>query len=810
MKVGIVHSDLQRIVFAGLLCSVSAAGAQSPQLEEIIVTAQKREESVQDVPMSIQVTSGEYIAEQGIKNMWDFGERVPGLNIAIGGGADYLYLRGVGSPGNSTFEQSVGIFMDGVYRGRSRFTRANFLDIERVEVLKGPQSTFFGNNTIGGALSVVTKKPGDEFEGYINGLYAPGHEERNIEAAATVPVSDTLSLRGAVRYYDFGGYVTNTTLDRKEPDIEEIFGRISARWRPTDNFDATLRVDAGDSETEGPWFFEMTDCPPEAPYGLFFPFTTIPTNCGVQSLSGIPYEDDFNLERVSDMDEYGKADFFETALTMNWEVGEHTLTSVTGYWTYDYEHLYDLDATSVPSPFVAGASLNAVTQLDTSDQVSQELRIASPTGGRFEYLGGVYYQHATIDYDNSTGFFHLPWGLAPGFGLIVPFVPAISDPVQITPGDAVTRIFAGDQEEDTWSVFLSGTWNITDRARLNAGLRYTNVSKDSNKRNNYGTADVNADPRTFVRYDPARENFVALVTSLTGSADVLDIDLDMDFDDWLPSASVEYDVTDGVMVYASYTDGFKSGGLDFDGTGRVPYEEETVDAWEIGMKGSFLDGALTTNVAFFLSKYDGLQNNAIIPGAGLDFIITNVASATSKGIELEFDWAMHEHFRLYGGVTLLDSEYDDFKCGDLTIFEATFAPPAQPPAGTCPTLTLVKDLSGGETSRSPDYSGILTGQFHYPVMNGYMLTIEPSVYFTDEYSTVTDLDPRSYQGAFYKVDLRVAINSPDESWYIAMVAKNLNDELTTLWRVDYPAAPGSYLDLGARPRSFAVQAGYRW
>jgi iron complex outermembrane recepter protein len=790
--------------------SLMSPSAFAQQLEEIIVTAQKREESVQDVPMAIHVTTGEHLVEQGVKNLWDFGERIPGLNIAVGGGADYLYLRGVGSPGNSTFEQSVGMFMDGVYRGRSRFTRANFVDVERIEVLKGPQSTFFGNNTIGGALSIVTRKPGDELEGYINGLYAPDHEEKSIEAAATVPVSDTLSLRGAVRYYDFGGYVTNAALDREEPNIEEMFGRITAQWVPNDDFDATLRVDAGESDTAGPWFFEMTECPPEAPFDVLFPFTTIPTNCGLQIFSGQPFEDEFNLQGISDLDEYSEADFVEVAATLNWRAGDLTVTSVTGYWTYDYEHLYDLDDTSVASPFVVGANLNPVLQLDSSDQVSQEIRIASPTGGRFEYLAGAYYHHATIDYDNSTGFFHLPWGLAPGFGLVVPFDPAISDPVQITPGDTVTRVFAGDQEEDTWSVFVSGTWRITDRARLNAGIRYTDVSKDAHKRNNYGTANVVADPRTFARYDPANEDFVALVTSLTGTAEILDLELDMDFDDWLPSVSVEYDVADNAMLYASYTDGFKAGGLDFDGTGRIPYEEETVDAFEVGLKSNLLNGALTFNAAVFYAEYEGLQNNAIIPGAGLDFIITNVASATSQGVELEADWAINEHFRLFGGVTFLDSKYDDFPCGDLTIFEATFAPPPQPPPGTCPTLTLVKDLSGRKTSRSPDYSGVITGQLSYSVWNGYMLTAEASVFFTDEYTTVTDLDPRSFQESFYKVDLRVALNSPDDRWYVAMVGKNLNDELTTLWRVDFPAAPGSYLDMGARPRSLALQAGYRW
>ena len=181
--------------------------AQGNVLEEVVVTAQKREQSLQDVPISVAVTSGESIEKQNLTDLGELAAQTPNIIITDAPGSDQLYIRGVGSSINGGFEQSVGTFIDGIYHGRSRYSRGVLFDVERVELLRGPQSTYFGNNAIAGALSVISRKPGHELDGYVNVLFEPDDGERSVEFALGGPVTDTFGVRVATKIYGMSGFV---------------------------------------------------------------------------------------------------------------------------------------------------------------------------------------------------------------------------------------------------------------------------------------------------------------------------------------------------------------------------------------------------------------------------------------------------------------------------------------------------------------------------------------------------------------------------------------------------------------------------
>jgi outer membrane receptor protein involved in Fe transport len=213
---------------------------ESRSLEEVVVTAQKREQSLQDVPISILVTTGEALEKQNLARLEDLTQQMPNVHVSRGTIADQLTIRGVGSGLNGGFEQSVGTYVDGVYHGRGHASQSSFVDVERLEVLRGPQSIYFGNNAIGGAFSVATRKPGDSWETQTKASYETEARESTIEVGTGGPVSDTLGLRVAARYSDMDGFLKNAGTGQRNPGIEDKFVRATLMWEPGDLWKTTL------------------------------------------------------------------------------------------------------------------------------------------------------------------------------------------------------------------------------------------------------------------------------------------------------------------------------------------------------------------------------------------------------------------------------------------------------------------------------------------------------------------------------------------------------------------------------------------
>lgn len=511
-------------------------------------------------------------------------------------------------------------------------------------------------NTVAGALNITTTRPGRGSDGYASLSYLPAFDEWNIEAATTLRPSDSFGVRLAGRFNKSDGYIQNSFTRKDEPRSRDIFGRVTLLWEPSADFDATLRIEGGSSRQNGSVPAELVNCPPPAPF-------TPAAGCAL-SIGKPRFEDklDYRLQRDPT---FTRTDFGEAALTMNLRLADHTLTSVTGYTGYNFTNVFDLDGTAAASPFVPGATLFQADQKEHYRQFSQELRLSSPTGGTFEYMLGAYYQHDTVDWRNTLGMNFIPFA----------FIPPLSG--RVLPGQAVGQNFFNDQRTEVISAFVSGTLHLGPRTRLNAGLRFTDVNKSVHKGEQTGL--TNAALGTALPYLDSFAKFADPVTSAI-VAGVLGINL---FDarigkhnhDWMPSISLQHDLADDIMAYASYANGFKAGGFSFathtlggdanrDGTvstselyDPIVFEPEYVDAFEAGIKAQWLDRRLTTNLAVFYNDYANLQKSLLVAGTSLTFVVGNAAQAVSKGAELEIDWRVNDRLRLGTSVSYLISRY---------------------------------------------------------------------------------------------------------------------------------------------------------
>ncbi len=453
------------------------ASSQGPMLEEIIVTATKRAEGLQDVPISMSVMSGEKIEQQGITELEDLAVFLPNVHIAEGGTGTQLFIRGIGSGINFGFEQSVGTFVDGVYFGRGRNARAAFLDLERVEVLKGSQSTLFGKNTIAGAINITTAKPGDEFEGYVQGSYETEIDGIGFTGVVSGPLSDTVRGRLVAKVYEDDGYVKNTFSSEDGPAEENRVFRGTLVWDVTDNLTLTAKAEHGEFNVDGRQ--DLISIASDFALSQYRNPTVGDPN----------FQPAFNYEKSSNNIEGPgargpqfddtEADIFQ--ITADYQLGEYSLRSITAYTEYEYINYQDADYG--PLQFLAAQ------RIEEHKQFSQELLLSSPVGGTFEYLAGIYYQDNEL-LDNEildVLFSNVPVLAAQGLG-----------------GFDGTGNGRFEQETQTWSAFTQLTWNISDSFRATLGLRYSDDHKEMTKTNAIGplfNTDAIADPTLCFVYE---------------------------------------------------------------------------------------------------------------------------------------------------------------------------------------------------------------------------------------------------------------------------------------------------------------------
>lgn len=776
MTKSLKNRQFKRTILATAVMIAGGVGtAQAYELEEVVITAQKREQSLQDVPISVVAVSGDEISAKGHGELGDITAALPNVTVNESALGDVLFVRGIGSGANIGFEQSVATFIDGVYFGRGLQSRNAFLDIERVEVLRGPQVAFFGNSAIGGALNIATRNPGDEFGGEFTLAYEDGTDKVTSELKAGGPLTDTLGARVALRYLDQDGWQTNTTIDEKEPQEERFAGRVTFDWNPSDTFNANLKLHAEKSDTFGR-ALQAVGCPPpnpaQAPSTYCLIYGSLPQadfdfddkRFGPGPGGPFPTDKDFNnLESKS------------AITTLNWDLGEYTLTSVTSY--SEYEDHRSQSGASIAGPFLGTLLYNFEHVQEDFQQYSQELRITSPTNDRFEWMVGAYYQDIELDVTND-----------------------------FAAGPTATRLSNHLQKDESWSVFGSATWYISTALRATLSLRYTEVEKEVTRTQIIAQNAGNHDLSAAVPMDPTHPLFNTIRFGFGWVDGVLETD--RSDDDLNPSINIQYDLNDSVMIYASFAQGFKAGGFDEqNGTldpDTLSFEPEEVDSYEIGLKSSWFDRSMQLNAAIFRNEYDNLQVSTF--DGVINFLVTNAASSVAQGLELDLLWQMSDSFRLSFQGAYLDVYYDERLNGQCTSPQSVGAAPGCDFSGPAPA----QDLTDKSLPWAPEFAGNITLEHSFAFKNGYELVSTAQLVYEDDFETADDNDPFLKQDAYTKTNLTFKLTDPNETWDLSLIGKNIFDKRTSHQGNDLPLTAGSYFKMLDKPRTVALQGRIRF
>jgi len=452
------------------------------------------------------------------------------------------------------------------------------------------------------------------------------------------------------------------------------------------------------------------------------------------------------------------------------------------------------------------------------NQFSQELRITSPGGEFFDYVAGIYYEESDLEFDRRVTIDTNMDGLTPALLGVDNLL------LLLTGGaygaDQIARNHYYQLDSDSWAVFGQGTFNLSDTFRLTLGLRYTEENKDVVSQQ--CLADSNSDPDRLTSLDICSDNFLlSLIQSSSFNTYAYDYKESRSTDKWLPAANLQWDVGDDTMLYVSLSQGFKSGGFTSadDGepagflVGQIPnpgdapfttpsddfeFEDEEVDALEIGGKHTLLDGGMTLNWAYFYTEYDNLQTSVF---KGVGFGVANAASSTIQGIELDMAWQATEGLTLGANVSWLNAEFDDYEDAPCTAIQLD----VDPRCGTGGGFTN-NDQSGASTTFAPDYSASIFFNHSYLLSGGMEIFSGGEVNYKDEFSPAGDNDPIDVIDSFTKVNLRIGLRG--DSWEVMAYGRNIFDEEAFSNFFDVPVLAGSHAKVMDEGAVFGLRGKY--
>lgn len=747
------------------------AQAAEDGLTDIVVTARRRTERLQDVPVAVTAIGSETMKTAGIDKIADLPKLAPSLTFVEVAFSQNLGIRGIFSGENQGLEQSVGTYVDGISRGRPFQARIPFMDVERVEVLRGPQSILFGKNSVAGALNVATAQPTDSFQGYAEGEvvhYDTDLDAYTAEGAISGPLTDGLRFRLAGRYNDSDGYMNNNQTGKGFPNLKERQIRGILAYDVGDRFTITLKGEY-DYYKRGGLPEETSD---ETP-AVAGPFAGL-TYAQILVALGQPTSvlDNVSNWQGSYTDAYSVNRAKEFVLTARREFDPFTVTSISGYSGYTYRDLFDAD-------FTAASFLN-VKSRDKYDQFSQEIRLDSAKGGKIDYTAGIYLDRNEYTYDEDanfpTGSLIVPVfnGLAPGFG------------------DALNNASLQrhvNQVSKTASAFAQATYHFSSSLRLTGGLRYSWGEKKAS-RDIFITKDgLPAGPATLASYSIGfNVNTHTIRGKRTDKA-------------LLPSITLEGNPAPGIMSYASWKRGAKSGGFDARSNntpangGAFEFENEKNDAFEVGTKIS-IGRTAEINLAAYYQDFKNLQIS--LYDGGLGYNVGNAASAKVKGLELDMRWSVTHNLIARGAFA-----YTDFQFGTFYGLCYVGQTPDAPDGVHC-------NYKGKSNQYVAKWSGNFGLTWQQEVFDDHLLSLSADTRFSSSYFTQGDLNPLQRQKAYAMVDARIAFGSSSKSWEVGFSVRNLTNHYVVGFASNTPLAANvfgapSFLHVPLQPRSFVLQ-----
>ncbi len=703
------------------LGNVAAAQETGAEEEgEIIVTARRTEESLQEVPASVSAFSQEQLDRLGATEATGLQGAVPNLNVVQGRGssnATNIYIRGIGQPDAlQTFDPAVGFYVDGVYYSRIRGTQMELLDIQRVEVLRGPQGTLYGKNTIGGAYSVITRRPGQDPHGLFQ-ITVGDYGQLEGRLSASGPLSPTFAVGGALFGAVRDGYVTNPVTGEDYNDRNVWGGRFQAAWDVTPNLALDFSADYAEEDnalTMGQATTSLIRFNGTTAFDI--PGSTFPT-------AAEPPPFDFTAQATPGLPNSSVLDHGGYSLRASWELNENwTIRSITGWRDLNYTDYIDIDATAVEF----GDVLVDVDQ----DQVSQELQ-AIYESDRFTLVSGLYYLNEDVASHQEA----YADDLVSGFLGLTSFTRTIDDDLQTTSTAAYANI----------------SYDLTERLSLGIGARYTQDEKE---------------------YDRTTSTFYsnALFNTTFGFS------IEDSWEDTSGMASLDYQIADNVLIYGRVAQGFKAGG--FNGRAnnpgeQAPYDPETVLSYEVGAKTDWLDGRLVANLTAFYNDYQDFQarvsGTVVDPGTGLpspELTVINAGQLEISGAEAEVVFSPIDALRLDAQIGYLDAAYGEFDDARFPGGSRTFQEPAFSPDWTARFGGVYEfDLASAGTlqlAASARFRGRMALAIDNTFVNGAVgTTVEVPGLFQDDYW-------------LYDASLTYR---PNDILSVAVQGRNLSDEV---------------------------------
>ncbi len=737
----------------GLLVPAGAALAQQPtpqpQIEEIIVTAQKRAQSLQEVPIAVSAFSGQALQDHHVTDVTDLNQLAPSLQVKTDDNAanPKIFIRGVGlNDFNPNTASAVGLYADGVYIGSPLAQMAQFFDIDRLEVLRGPQGTLYGRNTTGGAINVITRKPTQEPQGDVN-LELGRFNSVNVEAALGGPiVKDVVAGRLAVNVVRDDGYSKNRLTGHSGNDTDRWAARGSLSITPSATFDALVQLRYGKTEGGSIWAYNRALFPgtPEAtgPDGLcaagFYTSGQCTDVAGYANTSSDLYRGDYHFEGKDEVETRG------ASATLTWDLGDMQLVSVSGYDHADRDDREDTDAG--PNDVITA------TYRAKQSVFSEELRLqSSDADAKAFWVAGLYYSHDDLDTNSYLDVLRVfrplfetpdnPNGFAPEFSVGVFGYPYT-------------------QKSKSWAAFGQVDYDFTEQLTGTVGLRYSRDSKDFNYAS---TAEF--DEITIFTLDESKD-----FSSVSGKL------------------GLQYRFSDDANVYGSYSRGYKSGGF-FGGqtvepADLTPYDDEKVDAFEVGAKLQSPQRRMRAGLSAFYYDYQDLQvYTLILRGAITVQNFTNASNARIYGAEGEFAFTPVEHFDVSLSGAWLDATYQDFRS-----------------AG--------QDYSGNRLPNSPRTSVAASLRYELPMLGGSLALQTDATYRAKVFYDTRNVERLSDPDRTF-VNARVGWSTADEHLEFGIWGRNLFDETNISDIIPIEGLGFDLFSVG-QPRTAGVYARYNY
>lgn len=755
-----------------------AADESTGGLEEIVVTAQKRAENAQSVPISISAVTANALATAGVYNVTDLAQVTPGVQIYQTATSVLPFIRGVGSNQSTpAFESPVAVYLDGIYQANKSGNNFDLPNIERIEILKGPQGTLFGRNATGGAISIITKDPGDRTEISAEGGYGRFKEKR-AKAYVAGAVTDTLGASIAFTGRWDHGYIYNPDLARMANPARNLIGMAKLVWKPSDDF--TARLSGSYFEHDDPTFLS-----PHVKAG------TLPQVAGAPfSLTPNYDKDTARSKHLGVLNTSG----YRATLNLEYDLDSVRFVTYTGY--------ADAKADSLSNSDLSEATLGYSGSGQPSKQFSHEFQVQSKNDGPLKWIGGLYYMYLEEGFGKNGKNFIAPSN-----------VPSPIRPVDLTvPGASVTA-FSAQVKTKAPAAFGEVNFQATDALRVTAGIRYSKEYKHI-VGNLFRYAALPAAGNVNV---PLYNTVLGAEPLVFGVTPLAAMNRKTSFSKVTWRLAVDYKVSRDVMVYASYNRGFKSGTFNPSSINQaqVPVSPEIIDAYEVGFKSEFLDRRVRLNAAAFYYDYKNLQVG-LISSLGVTSV-QNAASARIQGLDIDLTAAPADNITIRSALNLLDSKYKNY--GNAQIFlprVATACNPASPLTAAQASALAALPKQPGSMSCSLNASGLdlifapkLTANFavdyNIPIGESRLL-LTGSIYHNGGFDIVPGGN-YAHVNSYETVSASATYYAPDDRYFIRGWIDNLTNNRHPIYIS--PQALG-FQEVSARPVSYGATIGFRF